>query len=351
MTRATVVGMGALTPLGLTLTQSAFMLRTGMPGFSPSPLADANGEPVTFGMLPTIDPSIVGLERAALITRSALLEACIPIREIADQLRIGALVALDEGLALKETWGALNPAAELIKAIQDQVREIAPNTRVTPVARGAAGPAFALPDALAALDSGGLDALLFGGVHTDYDPTRIRILEDQGRLFTPDNLDAVIPGEGAAFVLLMRPDVARRAGLEVHARLLSIGGGFEKANPDNDESSFEAKGLTAAIRIAGKPLAEAATPAAWMLTDLTFEMWRIQEWQAMVMRTRELWTEPYVVENPAQRIGHLGAAALPLLIGIAAEGFRRGFAPSDRAIAFAGSDAGERAAVAITRPD
>lgn len=54
MSRAVVVGMGAMSPLGLTITQAAFLLRTGMPGFTPSALADANGEPVTFGLQPTI---------------------------------------------------------------------------------------------------------------------------------------------------------------------------------------------------------------------------------------------------------------------------------------------------------
>lgn len=349
MSRAVIVGMGAMSALGLTITQAAFLLRTGMPGFTPSPLADANGEPITFGLQPTVDPQLIGLERAALLTAPAIREACVPIREVADQLQIGALVALGEHLNVKDTWGAVNPAAELVREIQNQVREIAPNARVTPVARGAAGPAFALPDALAALDSGGLDALLFGGVHSDYDPGQIRLLEDQGRLFTPDNLDAVIPGEAAAFVLLMRPDVARRLGIQPYARIVNVAGGFERANPDNDESAFEAKGLTAAVRAAAKPMIEDGARAGWMLSDLTFEIWRISEWQAMVTRTREVWTEPYVVENPAQRMGRLGAAALPFLCGVAAEGWKRGFAPSPVAIAFAASDAGERGVIVLAR--
>lgn len=351
MSRAVIVGMGAMSPLGLTITQAAFLLRTGMPGFTPSPLADANGEPTTFGMQPTIDPSLIGLERAAILAGPAIREACIPIREFADQLNIGALIALDEGLSVKDTWGAVSPAADLIRALQDHVREIAPNAKITPVIRGAAGPAFALPDALAALDNGGLDALLFGGVHSDYDPMQIRLLEDQHRLFTPDNLDAIIPGEAAAFVLLMRPDAARRVGLESYGRIASVGSGFERANPDNDESSFEAKGLTTAIRSATKPLVENGQRAGWMLTDLTFEMWRIQEWQAMITRTRDVWADPYAVENPAQRMGRLGAAALPFLTAVAAEGWRRGFAPSPIAIAFAGSDAGERGALVLTRAE
>jgi 3-oxoacyl-[acyl-carrier-protein] synthase I len=351
MTRAVIVGMGAMSPLGLTITQAAFLLRTGMPGFTPSALADANGEPVTFGLQPTIDPKLVALERAALLAAPAIREAFIPIREFVDQMHVGALIALDEGLNVKDTWGATNPAADLIRDLQNSVREIAPNAKITPVARGAAGPAFALPDALSALDSGGLDALLFGGVHSDYDPTTIRLLEDQHRLFTPDNLDAVIPGECASFVLLMRPDAARRVGIEAYARIIDVAGGFEKANPDNDESSFEAKGLTTTIRAASKKLVENGQRAGWMLTDLTFEMWRLQEWQAMITRTREVWADPYAVESPAQRMGRLGAAALPFLSAVAAEAWKRGFGPAPTAIAFAGSDSGERGALVLARAE
>lgn len=348
MSRTAIVGVGAFTSLGLTSLQTAFVLRTGMPGFAPCALADENGEAVTFGLLPTVDPALVGTERAAEIAAPALAEACMPLRPFADQLRVGVVLAVDEWLSVKDTWGAANPAAEMIRAIDARARQLLPHSKVTPVARGAAGPAFVLPDAIAALEAGSIDALVFGGVHTDYEPARIRAIEAQGRLFSPNNLDALIPGEAAAFVTLLRADVARRAGLEIFASIESIGGGFEKANPDNDESAYEAKGLTTAFRAATKPLVDDKRTAGWILGDLTFEMWRLSEWQAAITRTRTSWGEPYTADNPAQRLGHLGAAALPLLIAYATEGFRRGFAPSPTAVAFAGSDAGERAALVLS---
>jgi 3-oxoacyl-[acyl-carrier-protein] synthase-1 len=49
-------------------------------------------------------------------------------------------------------------------------------------------------------------------------------------------------------------------------------------------------------------------------------------------------------------MGHLGAAAMPLHVILAAEAFRRGFAPHPYAVSIAGSDGGERAALLLSAP-
>ncbi|MGZ5969405.1 MAG: beta-ketoacyl synthase N-terminal-like domain-containing protein [Polyangiales bacterium] len=343
-----IIGHGAFTPLGLTSLQTAFLLRTGMPGFTPSGLADTLGDPITFGLLQTLDPRLLGVERAIEIVNPALSEACVPLRPHADSLRLGIVLAVDEWLAVPLTRGEQPPVTELVRAVEARAREMFPRAKVTPCTRGAAGPAFMVPDAIAALTRGEIDVLLFGGVHTDYDPGRLRVLEARGRLFTTSNLDAMIPGEASAFVALARADVARRAGCEVYARIEGFGGGMESATPDNDHSAFEAKGLTTALRALEKPL-EGRT-AGWMLGDLTFEMWRLNEWQAAITRSRKIWGDPYHADLPAQRMGNLGAAALPVLAAVATEGFRRGHAPSPIAIGFAGSDSGERASMIVASP-
>ena len=87
-----------------------------------------------------------------------------------------------------------------------------------------------------------------------------------------------------------------------------------------------------------------------VLTDLTFETFRHFELQAAVTRTQRFFCAPQQVESPAQRLGYLGAAALPLHFALAAEAFAHGFAPHPLAVALAGSDGGERAAVLLSAP-
>lgn len=345
-----IVGTGAFTPFGLNALQTSFLLRTGMPALTWSPLADQNGEPVTFGLQPTLDPEKTGAARVLDLALPAFDEAVARLVPFADRLRVGIVLSLDEELAPRGGWAANDPGSWLVDAFERHTRGRFPQSKVTVIARGAGGPGQVLPDALAALGRYEIDLLVFGGAHTDYDPARIRWLEGQGRLFTVSNLDALVPGECAAFVALMAPDVARRAGLEALGRVAQVASGFEEATPDNDLSAYEAKGLTAAVKAATRPLVGEKRQAGWMLTDSTFEMRRIYEWQSVVTRTREVWGEPYTVETPAQRMGLLAAAALPLLMVQAAEGFSRNFAPHPVAVLLTGSDGGERTAMVMETP-
>ena len=189
--------------------------------------------------------------------------------------------------------------------------------------------------------------MVIGGVHSDYDPRAIAALEASGRLFSRDNLDARIPGEAAAFFVLMRASDAGRHGLKPLARVVGVGVGHERARPDNDDPAYEAFGLTTAVQQATAPLAEDGLTAGWLLTDLTFEMRRQYEWQSVWVRSQKVLGNPYLIDCPAQRIGYLGAAAIPLFVAIAATGWSHGYAPSPLALAMAGNDGGDRAAVVL----
>ncbi len=342
-----VAAVGARTAIGKNAVETGFLLRTGMPAVGMAPLVDDAGEAITMAFDATLDPYATGEERAAALATPALEEALAPLGDAVRALRLRLLLCLDGVGTRAVVRGAPAPGALLAGRLHTRARELAPGITLEIAARGAAGAAFALPRALDDLAVGSLDAVLLGGVHTDYDPEAIAALGAAGRIFTPQNLDALIPGEAAAFALLARPDVARRMGVDAPARLVALGSAMERATPDNDASAFEAMGLTVAIRQATEDLDD-EQKVGWALCDHTFELRRIHEWQAMQTRTRTRWGEPFVIDSPAQRIGHLGAAALPLAIVLAAEAWRRGYAPAPMAMAFAGSDAGERGALLLS---
>jgi 3-oxoacyl-[acyl-carrier-protein] synthase-1 len=346
ITAAVVAGVGARTPLGLNAAQTGFLLRTGSPVMAEAPLVDAAEEPITMCFDPTLDRLLIGPERAAKIACAALEEAVAPLGDAVRAMRLGLLLCIDERFAQK---ARVPEGARLAGIVHTRARELVPGISLDVSARGAAGAAFALPRVLEALASRQIDGVLLGGAHSDYDPEVIKEIDGAGRLFTSSNTNALVPGESAAFVLLTHPDVARRAGLTSYVRVLSVGSAVERARPDNDVSAFEATGLTAAVRAATAEFAADSLTAGWCITDHTFETRRISEWHAMAMRTRAVWSEPFVVESPAQRLGHLGAAALPLAMVLASEGYRRGYAPAPVVLAVAGSDAGERGVVAMAR--
>lgn len=334
---AVIVATGARGPAGLRAVDTVFLVRASAPVLRAAPLLDPDGELVTMGFLPTLDPLSTGGDRLRALGIPALDELALALGPGASSLRARLSLALDEG----PRDAAALLAADLVRGAQRHFAAV----DLDVAARGAASTAFLLGPAIAALDGGVADVVVLGGVHTDYDPQRIAELAAQGRLFRPDRMDALIPGEQAAFVALMRDDVARRAMLLALAEIRGVTTGFERARPDNDESALAAAGLTAAMRQAQRDTS--GGPVGWVLTDLTFETFRHLELSAVTTRTQKGFCEPQRFDHPAQRVGHLGAAAMPFGLLLAAEGFRRGYAPHPRAMILAGSDGGERGVIVV----
>jgi 3-oxoacyl-[acyl-carrier-protein] synthase-1 len=330
-----VVGkVGARTPVGLTAVQTGFLLRAGFPAMDEAPLANAKREAITMAFVPTLAGDLVGAERLVELSRAPFLEATAGLRELTAEVH----VALDEGCPDAVLAGHL---------VEAMVKRAMPGATVHVEPRGEAAAATSIPAAIRALETRRADVAVIGGVHSDYDPRVIAALEASGRLFSRDNLDSRIPGEAAAFFVLMRAADVGRHGLAPVARIHGVGAGRERALPDNDEPAYEALGLSAAVRGATEKLAAEGRAAGWLLTDLTYEMRRQYEWQSVFVRTQKVLGVPYVIEAPAQRIGYLGAAAMPLFVAVAATAWRHGYAPSPLALALAGNDGGDRAAMVL----
>ncbi len=346
--RAHIVSVGARTALGQDALQTAMLLRAGSAGMAAAPLVDGEGDQVTMCFDPTLPPLLVGWERALQLATVALDEALAPLGERIEGSRVKLALCMDEryGLAERGSAGA-DAATALAMGMSDRLQRKLPGASLEVTARGNASAAVSLIDGLVSLEGRQCDALVLAAVHTDYDPPWIQSLSERGRLFKADNLDSFIPGELAAVLVLMREDVMRRAGLPPLAGVVSVATGTEMATPEDDRSAFEAKGLTQTIREATGSMVEEGLTAGWALTDLTFEQRRVHEWQSMLIRTRKVWSDPYVVESPAQRMGNLGAAAMPLGMVLAAMGWRCRSAPAPVAVVFGGSDGGTRGAVLL----
>lgn len=334
MSSVAVVKVGAKTPVGLNARQTGFLLRAGFPAMAEAPLADASGGAITMGFVPTLDPRSVGPDRLAELARAPFEEAVEPVRDLSADVH----VAIDEGCPDSAA------AARLLEAM---VKRVMPSASVSVRAQGEAALGVMVPEAIRALESRQVDVVVLGGAHSDYDPRLIAALEASGRLFSRENLDSRIPGEAAAFLVLMRPKDAARQGLTPLARVIGVGSGRERARPDNDAPAFEAFGMTAAVKQATEALAREGRTAGWMLTDLTTEMRRLHEWQSVFTRAHKVLGRPYIIESPAQRVGYLGAAAMPLFVAIAATAWEHGHAPAPVALAVAGTDGGDRAALVL----
>lgn len=340
-----IVAVGMRSALGLGAVETSFLLRTGVPVFAAAPLADPEGEPVTMAFDRTLDPYLVGEERAARLGALALGEIVGRIGSAAARaLRAHVVLSFPEPLAGKRDAGVL-----LAHAMRDVLRETFGSPEVELVSRGAAGLAYALPSALAALARGEIDAIVAGGVHSDYDPAIIASLAAERRLFSPAAPDALVPGEGAAFVLVTRDDLAPRLGLKPLARIFAVASETNGAPADAAGRGFESTAIASVIREATGDLPD-EIQVGWAVTDTTFEHARVRELYSALTRTHRRFGPPLVVDSPAQRLGHLGAAAFGLELSFMAVSLARGFAPCPFGLALAASDGGERGAVLVGSP-
>ena len=332
------------TPMGLGAVDTSFLLRTGIPTLSAAPLADPEGEPVTMAFDRTLDPYLTGEERAARLGALALAEIVNRIgASAARTLRTRVALAFPEALpgVPKGDFGIV-----LASSFRDALRETFGAPEVEVESRGGAGLAYVLPAALAALAKGEVDAVLAGGVHSDYDPLRIASLAAQGRLFSPANTDAVVPGEAAAFVLVTRDDTALRLGCRPLSRIHAIASETRDVSIDDSGRSFESTAIANVVREATAELPPEIR-IGWAVTDTGFEHARIRELYAALTRTHKRFGPPLVIDSPAQRLGHLGAAAMGLELGFMSLALQRGFAPCPFGLALAASDGGERGAMLI----
>ena len=348
ITRAQITSVGARTSLGLNALQTGFLYRTGMAALRESALLDAAEGRVTFCHLETLDPYLSGSTRAWALAQPAIDECLAPHRDILQKLRLEVLTFVDEFVGERNVDGSCD-AEDIGAMVQRHVRRSIHESVITRTSTsGPAGPALLLPEAIERLRTGQSDALLWGGIHTDYSPRRIAALEHLKRLYHPEQLDALVPGDGSAWVLCIAPGRARQYGMRVFGEIIACGEGHDKARPDNDESAYEAAGLTLAVRRVLNDLNQ--QPFGWWLSDISYEAFRVQEWQSVLTRLSDAFTEPQQLDAPPQRLGYLGGATLPLCCVLAAEAWRRGWAPHDRALCTAGSDSGARGALALQAP-
>lgn len=346
-TLCVIAGVGAHSSLGATAPQTAFVYRTGHVGMRESAILNEQDELVTQCKLPTLEPWLAGEARLIQLALPALEEALAQLGERAKTLRIKIVLCLDEWLATVDTSGQ-SPAQRVASSVLFRARKLAhENVTIETRVEGPAAPGLFLEEVGTLLTMGQADVIIVGAVHSDHDPAIVRRLEERGRLFSSDHLDGMIGGECAAFLLLTSERQARSLGLIAHVALHSVGVAYERATPDNDESAYEAAGITVAARKAAEPLLAEKLKCGWLLGDATYEMREVYEWQALVTRSQKVFELPQQGDFPAHRLGHLGASAIPMMLTLIFEAYRRGYAPHERAMLYAGSDAGARSVLTV----
>jgi len=302
--------------------------------------AEAPGDPLVTGRVDGVDPELGGAARLVALLAPVLL-TLFERAEISpmDAARAALLVALPAPDEVVDTWGL---EEGFVGALE---RRLAIGFGRTMVCRsGHSGAIELCGEAAGMLASGAVEACIVAGVDSYLSPDRLAPLDEAYRLKSKRNVDGFVPGEGAAALLFESEARIADRGRRVLARVSGVGVGDE-AETSGGERPSSGRGLCGALRAA---LGE--EPVSYLLCDLNGESYRGFEWGIARARLADRLAPDVRMVFPAISTGDLGAAAGALLVGIAAEAFRRGYAPPGDVLVGASSEGPRRAAARLRRP-
>lgn len=311
-----VVSHGLACPLGLTTDTAMAALHAGIrPLVESERILDGAGEPARGFMLGRLPEDAPRLARASTLARFALAEACAPLASE----RSGVVPCF---LALPEpTDGPALDLGRVESALAEVVRgatgglglEVGPR-RAFP--RGRAGALLALRAASSALMRGEHAVALVGGVDSRVDGVTLQALADGDRLLGRRNRDGLLPGEGAAFVLLANPRAVGADRAVAHIPGCAVA---TEPNPRGDGGPCQALGLTSVFH---ELRSQHQGRTDVVVSAQTGEGEYEREFSYAYLRNASLMPEPLRTLVLGSRLGDAGAAAGAMALVVAIAGLR-----------------------------
>ncbi len=366
---ARVVGLGAVTPVGLSAPATFAALRAGIARLSEigSYAVEGDGaesEALVGGRVPLelfetlpegevsdfpghrafdlVSPPPLasfiddGPDRLAKMLRPAIEEAC------ADADWVGA--------ERVEVWLSLDPAdtdADSIRVLTEACarglgdRGLA-MAQLSVVDRGRAGALSCLEAATRALTAKRASRVLVAGVGSWIRPREAAHLDAFGNLRSAERPLGIHPGEGAAVVALERPGERPAQRRTVLASVHVTTETAQRGEPCDARALSDA--MATALDRAGGP-----SPRPLVVCDLNGDRYRGLEWGLALVRALGAVHEDGDVWHPAEAIGDAGAGLGALVLAWAAHALEFDQAGVQRALAWAAAEDGARAACVLTR--
>lgn len=342
--RAVIVGLGARTVGGLTALQATMSARAQLFLLRESHLIDRHGEPMGVARLPSIGDQVVGLPRFAALAAPALVQAVFPYRELlrargTKEHELPLLVALPE---------AGRPGSDplltshLFAVLEARSRIPIDRAKSSLVLGGRAAFATVVAQARELLQQGS-PAVIAGGVDSYFHPDLLDHLDNEHRLHALDTENGLIPGEGAAFMVLVPEPTARL--LDAFGTIVAASAADEP-RPYGSEEPCLSVGLTRAMRAAA---AAASAPLCWVLSDTSNERHRVDDFIAAFGRNHRTFAPNVVHGQPLLKTGDVGAAALALLTVMACIEFQVGSAVAPEVLLVSASDGPCRGAMVLRK--
>jgi 3-oxoacyl-[acyl-carrier-protein] synthase I len=344
-----VVSVGAVSPIGLSLAETAASARARVARLREIEWRDRRFQPFIVGTVPDD-----GLPKLA----PELLKQYLQYRE-ARMLRL-AHVALDEVfkpmtsyetpipllLALPEhhTTKPIDSKTFLTRLVQQTKAPLdLPHSVAVP--NGRAAGLMAIQQAMTLLKTNKAEFVLIGGVDSLIDLYVLGTLDMQQRIRNEVTSDGFSPSEGAAVLLLTLANTAAKQRLCPLVNIVGSAIGHEAGHIYAQEP-YLGEGLAATFT---KLLSQTPPPApiACVYASFNGERYWGKEFGVARLRNSAFFGSDHQMEHPAECFGDMGAAHGTMLAALAIHGVFKHYRQSP-CLVYASSDYGSRAAILLT---
>jgi 3-oxoacyl-[acyl-carrier-protein] synthase-1 len=273
---------------------------------------DQVGDPMSGAFDAELDPRMLGPERFLALARPALIEACAPLVDLP-----GGHSSLPLYLSLPEYRPGFTERDAM--AVRDGIRGIGPlSVEIADVSVAPMGHAAGLTAITAAsqrIAAGALDACLVGGIESYFQPETMEWLDANLQLAGAVSRSGFVPGEGAAFNVLMSAEACERSSLQglVHVRASSTG---RETNLIKTGDRCLGMGLTQVVQEVVSSVGEDG-PIDTVICDVNGERYRAEEWAFVCVRLGRHFVDAAAYQSPADCWGDMGAASGPLFAMLA----------------------------------
>lgn len=348
-----ITGLGLMTSVGHGVPQAVTSMRAGLmrlaefPAYQPI-VRDPEmffPEPLIAAAVTGVTDGTSGIERLLALGAPALKEAVGDAGlQPADLKNAHLYLATGQHAAAAEGTRLASVLAPRLASRLGRTRF----ARTHQLRRGSAGVLLAMHQASEDLRKRLCNYCVVGAVHSWLDADTLAWLDAKRRLKSPGNVDAFVPGEAAAFLVLERATVAAQRKKVAYAECAHAIAAEEKHTIWTD-TPCTGEALSTCLRSVASELHKRQRPPDVVLCDLNGESYRSTEWSYAMARTfRDGQAVPPLV-HPADCIGDVGAAMGGVLLSLAAAAMKKDFVPWKTALVWGSSDNGERAACAVIR--
>jgi len=336
-----IIGLGAITSVGLNVAATAAAVRAGIDGFEEHPfMISQEGEPYILGMVPVVEPELFGTQRMLKLAVAAAEEALIPLKK---QISLMGTIITITGLP--ETRPGIPDGLEL--PIKDNLSSHSNYSlkNFYTLQHGYSSGLMAMQHAKKILSNGECDFCLVGGVDSYIDPDMLDWIEENEQLHTPDNAWGFIPGEASGYCLLCTIETSQRLQLPIKA-FLGDSASYMEINKIKTETVCIGEGLTKAVKQVTEPLTD-STKLDYMICDMNGDAYRADEFGFMLARLSNRFKDPSNFLAPADCWGDIGAASGPLYVSLLSVAAEKSYSEGSNNLLWTSSENGERSSTII----